>query len=99
MIPSKGPSPASPVHRTYTTNMAAMANALNESVAQVGDVITYSGRDWLTYVVGNSTDVRPVTANIYASKHDVAPNLDLRCVLLSDPARTGAGAKHVSDPE
>ena len=41
---------------------------------------------------------KPNIAPFVLSEYDGRQNLDLRCVLISDPSTVGAGPKHVSNP-
>lgn len=64
---SSVPSPRAPFgnlgNRTYTTTMPAMVAATGESYAKVGDTLTYSGRDWFTYVSVQQSRVRSCSLN------------------------------------
>ena len=66
-------------NRTYTTTMSAMTDAHGNMVAQVGDILTYSGRDWLTYVVANSTAVTTLNLTIHSSTGFTIFELDGQC--------------------
>ena len=56
-----------------------MTAADGTSVAEVGDVLTYSGRDWYTYTLANSTNVSTIGMTIHSSSGFTVMELDGEC--------------------
>ena len=66
-------------NRTYTAVMPSMLDGNGTSVAKVGDFLTYSGRDWYTYVLANSSNVTTAGISIHSSSGFTIVELDGEC--------------------
>jgi hypothetical protein len=78
-VPSVGSNYAMLNERDASTVMPAMNYANGSSIAQVGDFITYSGRDWYTYVLANSSNVTTSDMVIHSSSGFTIVELDGNC--------------------
>ena len=81
-VPSVGsfePAAGATDGRTFTAVMPAMLGSNGSSIAQVGDFLTYSGRDWYTLVIANSSNVTTSGLTIHSSSGFTIVELDGEC--------------------
>eukprot|EP01052_Picozoa_sp_SAG31_P005599 SAG31_NODE_248_length_19104_cov_3.721019_8_plen_674_part_00 len=65
--------------RDAVAEMPAMLDAAGASIARVGDFLTYSGRDWYTYTLANSSNVTTFDVTIHSSSGFTIVELDGEC--------------------
>ena len=65
--------------RDAVAEMPAMLDADGASIAKVGDFLTYSGRDWYTYTLANSSNVTTSDVTIHSSSGFTIVELDGEC--------------------
>ena len=78
-VPSVGSGYEMLSERDAVAEMPAMSYANGTSIAQVGDFITYSGRDWYTYTLANSSNVTTSNVTIHSSSGFTIVELDGEC--------------------
>ena len=78
-VPSVGSSYHMLNERDAVAEMPAMLDADGASIAKVGDFITYSGRDWYTYTLANSSNVTTFDVTIHSSSGFTIVELDGEC--------------------
>ena len=65
--------------RDAVAEMPAMLDTNGASIAKVGDFLTYSGRDWYTYTLANSSNVTTFDMTIHSSSGFTIVELDGEC--------------------